>query len=246
MRVIGVIPARYRSSRFEGKPLAEILGKPMVQHVWERSRAASCLDDVVVATDDQRIYDAVDAFGGRAVLTASDHRSGTDRVAEAIAGDGADVIVNIQGDEPMIDPAMIAEVVAPFHSGRGAGVVTLKKEVFEDHEFSDPGVVKVVTDPAGWALYFTRSLVPYPRLRTRHFHVYEHLGLYAYSRECLLRLAALPVSPLEEIESLEQLRALENGIRILVVETACTDQSVSVDTLDDLERVRRILSRRSH
>src|SRR6476659_669387 len=144
MRVVGVIPARYRSSRFEGKPLAEILGKPMVQHVWERSRAASCLDDVVVATDDQRIYDAVDAFGGRAVLTASDHRSGTDRVAEAIAGDGADVIVNVQGDEPMIDPAMIAEVVAPFQSGRGAGVVTLKKEVFEDHEFSDPGVVKVV------------------------------------------------------------------------------------------------------
>jgi 3-deoxy-manno-octulosonate cytidylyltransferase (CMP-KDO synthetase) len=244
MRVIGVIPARYQSSRFEGKPLADILGKPMVQHVWEQSRAADCLDDVLVATDDQRIYDAVRAFGGQAVLTRSEHRSGTDRVAEAIAEYTADVVVNIQGDEPMIDPGMIAEVVAPFRSGLGAGIVTLKKEVFHQSEFADPGVVKVVTDPAGWALYFSRSLIPYARLRTPKFHVYEHLGLYAYQRECLLRLSALPVSPLEEIESLEQLRALENGIRIFVVKTACTSESVSVDTPEDLERVRTILSGR--
>jgi 3-deoxy-manno-octulosonate cytidylyltransferase (CMP-KDO synthetase) len=244
MRVIGVIPARYQSSRFEGKPLADILGKPMVQHVWERSRAADCLDEVLVATDDQRIYDAVRAFGGHAVLTRSEHRSGTDRVAEAIAQYAADVVVNIQGDEPMIDPAMIAEVVAPFRSGLGAGIVTLKKETLYESEFADPGVVKVVTDPAGWALYFSRSLIPYPRLRTPQFHVYEHLGLYAYTRDCLLRLSALPVSPLEEIESLEQLRALENGLRIFVVETACTSESVSVDTPEDLKRVRTILSER--
>jgi len=241
MRVIGVIPARYQSSRFEGKPLADILGKPMVQHVWERSRAADCLDEVLVATDDQRVFDIVRAFGGHAVLTKSEHRSGTDRVAEAIAGCAADIVVNIQGDEPMIAPEMIAEVVAPFRSGLGAGIVTLKKEVFHESEFADPGVVKVVTDAAGWALNFSRSLIPYPRLRTPQFHVYEHLGLYAYARESLLRLSTLPVSPLEEIESLEQLRALENGIRILVVETACTSESVSVDTPEDLERVRKIL-----
>jgi 3-deoxy-manno-octulosonate cytidylyltransferase (CMP-KDO synthetase) len=244
MRIVGVIPARFESSRFEGKPLADILGKPMVQRVWERSRGANCLDEVLVATDDQRIYDAVQAFGGRAVMTSSVHRSGTDRVAEAISGDPADVVVNIQGDEPMIDPAMIAEVVAPFRSGVGAGIVTLRKEVFEETQWADPGVVKVVVDSAGLALYFSRSLIPFPRSRTRGFHVYEHLGLYAYSRECLLRLTALPVSALEEVESLEQLRALENGIRIFVVETACTDESVSVDTPEDLERVRTILARR--
>ena len=245
MRVLGVIPARYRSSRLEGKPLADILGKPMVQHVWERAKAAECLDDVLVATDDERIHDAVRAFGGQVALTGTGHRSGTDRVAEAAAAFPADVVVNIQGDEPMIDPAMIAEVVAPFRAGSPAGMVTLKKEVFHESEFTDPGVVKVVTDPAGWALYFSRSLIPYLRLRTPHFHVYEHVGLYAYTRECLLRLAALPVSPLEEIESLEQLRALENGIRILVVETGCTSEAVSVDTPEDLERVRTIFSKRA-
>lgn len=161
MRVIGVIPARYQSSRFEGKPLANLLGKPMVQHVWERSRAASCLDEVFVATDDQRICDAVRAFGGRAVMTGSEHRSGTDRVAEAIAGDPADVVVNIQGDEPTVDPAMIAEVVAPFRSAPGVDIVTLKKEIFDQAEFADPGVVKVVADSAGWALYFSRSPIPF-------------------------------------------------------------------------------------
>jgi 3-deoxy-manno-octulosonate cytidylyltransferase (CMP-KDO synthetase) len=244
MHVLGVIPARYRSSRFEGKPLADILGKPMVQHVWERARAAGCLDELIVATDDERIRDAVIAFGGRAVMTSTEHHSGTDRAAEAACATAADVIVNIQGDEPMIEPAMIADVVRPFRDGSGACVVTLKKEVFQDSEFADPGVVKVVTDPAGWALYFSRSLIPYPRTRPQDFHVYEHVGLYAYTRECLLRLASLPVSTLEEIESLEQLRALENGIRILVVQTACRSEAVSVDTPEDLERVRTILAER--
>jgi len=241
VRVIGVIPARYQSSRFEGKPLADILGKPMVQHVWERSRAASCLDEVIVATDDQRIHDAVRAFGGTAMLTSTGHRSGTDRAAEAVAVLAADVIVNIQGDEPMIDPAMIAEVVTPFQRGALAGIVTLKKEVFHESEFADPGVVKVVTDPDSWALYFSRSLIPCPRQRTSRFHVYEHVGLYAYTRECLMRLAKLPVSALEEIEGLEQLRALENGIRILVIETARATEAVSVDTPEDLARVRRLM-----
>jgi 3-deoxy-manno-octulosonate cytidylyltransferase (CMP-KDO synthetase) len=241
MRVIGVIPARYESSRLAGKALADILGKPMVRHVYERARLARNLDEIVVATDDDRIRQIVAGFGARAIMTSAEHRSGTDRVAEAIGSDAAEIIVNIQGDEPMLDPLMLEEVVAPFRRGTCAGLVTLKKEVFHDHEFADPGVVKVTTDPRGMALYFSRSLIPYPRSRTPHFHVFEHVGVYAYTRECLLRFAALPVSPLEEIEGLEQLRALENGIPILVVETRSRVQSISVDTQADLERVREAL-----
>jgi 3-deoxy-manno-octulosonate cytidylyltransferase (CMP-KDO synthetase) len=241
MRIIGVIPARYKSSRLEGKPLADIHGKSMVQHVYERARRASCLDDIVVATDDERIRSTVESFGGTAVMTSADHRSGTDRVAEAVHGMDADVIVNIQGDEPMLDPAMLAEVVDPFRSGASAGVVTLKKRVMHESEFADPGVVKVVTDPAGYALYFSRSLIPYPRQRTPRFAVFEHLGLYAYTRSALMQLAELPPSELEEIESLEQLRALENGIRILVIETASRQEMLSVDTQADLERARELM-----
>jgi 3-deoxy-manno-octulosonate cytidylyltransferase (CMP-KDO synthetase) len=245
MRVTGVIPARYRSSRLEGKPLADIHGKPMIQHVYERARLARNLDHVLVATDDERIAGAVRNFGGNVVMTSAEHRSGTDRVAEAIAMDPADVVVNIQGDEPMLDPQMLEEVVAPFRRQTPARIVTLKKEVFGEQSFADPGVVKVVTDPRGVALYFSRSLIPYPRHRTAHFRVFEHLGVYAYTRDCLQMLAALPVSPLEEIESLEQLRALENGIPILVVETASRAQSISVDTQEDLERVREAFAERA-
>src|SRR5450759_1332831 len=241
MRVIGVIPARYKSSRLAGKPLADIHGKPMVQHVYERARLAKNLDDVLVATDDERIYRAVGDFGGKVVMTSTEHRSGTDRVAEAIASDPADVVVNVQGDEPMLDPQMLEEVVAPFRQGTSMGLVTLKKEVFHETEFTDPAVVKVVTDPNGVALYFSRSLIPYPRNRVAHFRVFEHVGIYAYTRECLLKLASLPVSPLAEVERLEQLRALENGIPILVVETRSQAQGISVDTQEDLERVRDAL-----
>jgi 3-deoxy-manno-octulosonate cytidylyltransferase (CMP-KDO synthetase) len=242
MRIIGVIPARYKSFRLEGKPLADILGKPMVQHVYERAKRASCLNEVVVATDDERIRSAVEKFGGTVVMTSADHRSGTDRVAEAIRNMDADVIVNIQGDEPMLDPAMLIELVDPFLAATDASVVTLKKRVLHESDFADPGVVKVVTDPAGYALYFSRSLIPYPRQRTPQFAVFEHLGLYAYSRDALMRLSELPPSALEEIESLEQLRALENGIRILVVETASRQEMLSVDTQADLERARELLS----
>jgi len=241
MRIIGVIPARYKSSRLEGKPLADIHGKSMVQHVYECAMRSTCLDEVVVATDDQRIFRVVESFGAKVVMTSVDHRSGTDRVAEAVRGMDADVIVNIQGDEPMLDPAMLAEVVDPFRSGASPDVVTLKKRVTHESEFADPGVVKVVTDPAGYALYFSRSLIPYPRQRTARFAVFEHLGLYAYTRSALMRLAGLPSSELEEIESLEQLRALENGIRILVIETASRREMLSVDTQADLERARELM-----
>jgi len=242
MRIVGVIPARYKSSRLEGKPLADINGKSMVQHVYERARRAASLDDVVVATDDERIRAVVEGFGGKVVMTSAEHRSGTDRVAEAVQSMDADVIVNIQGDEPMLDPAMLTELVDPFRKNAGADIVTLKKRVMHEGEFGDPGVVKVVTDPAGYALYFSRSLIPYPRQRTSKFAVFEHLGLYAYTRAALMRLAGLPPSELEEIESLEQLRALENGIRILVIETASRHEMLSVDTQADLDRARELMS----
>ncbi len=243
MRVIGVIPARYKSSRLEGKPLADIHGKTMLQHVYERARRAKNLDDVLIATDDRRIADAAVHFGAKVVMTSVDHRSGTDRVAEVVAADPADVIVNIQGDEPMLDPLMLEEVIAPFRERMGLQLVTLKKEVFHDSEFRDPGVVKVVTDSQGFAFYFSRSLIPYPQNKTPHFHVYEHIGVYAYSRHCLLQLSQLPVSPLEDVEGLEQLRALENGIPILVIETKSALETISVDTQIDLERVRIALQK---
>ncbi len=241
MHILGVIPARYKSTRLEGKVLADILGKPMIQHVYEKACRARCLDEVVVATDDDRVMTAVLKFGGKATMTSASHQSGGDRAAEVAAGSKADVVVNIQGDEPMLDPLMIEEVVAPFQTGTDAGTVTIKKRVTEEEDFDDPNVVKVVTDQDGFALYFSRSLIPYPQRQTQHFEVFEHLGLYAYTRECLLHISGLAQSKLEEIESLEQLRALENGIRILVVETRCEGEVLSVDTQADLDRVRSIL-----
>ncbi len=241
MRVIGVIPARYESTRLAGKPLADIHGKPMIQHVYEAARRAQTLDSVVAATDDQRIMDAVHAFGGEAVMTSRSHACGTERVAEAAGGSGAAIIVNIQGDEPLIDPKMIDECVEALRQSGGAGVSTIVKQIGEEG-YEDRAVVKVVRDLRGRALYFSRSLVPFPRYRVAEFVVFEHIGLYAYTAECLQELSRLPQTPLERVEGLEQLRALENGMVIQAAETRCTGELVSVDTQEDLERVRKILS----
>ena len=244
MKVLGVIPARYKSTRLPAKPLADILGKPMVQHVYENAKRAVHLDSVVVATEDERIFAAVKAFGGMVVMTSPDHLSGTDRVAEVAAGSDAAIVVNIQGDEPLLEPAMIDECVQALKgelSDSNVGMSTVVKRVGEEG-FHDPGVVKLVKDVRGRALYFSRSLIPYPRVRTEAFGVFEHVGLYAYTKDCLRRLSKLPPGYLEQIESLEQLRALENGISIQVVETKCVGELVSVDTQADLERVRQILS----
>ncbi|MBV8818058.1 MAG: 3-deoxy-manno-octulosonate cytidylyltransferase [Acidobacteriaceae bacterium] len=241
MKALGVIPARYQSSRFPGKPLADLLGKPMIQHVYEAAKKSRTLTSVVVATDDERIADVVRTFDGEVVITRSDHASGTDRVAEVARHCDTQALVNIQGDEPLIDPVMIDECLRALPS---SGMSTLMKAVSEE-SFADPGVVQVVSGLSARALYFSRSLIPYPRTRTHHFAVYEHIGLYAYTRDCLLRLAALPPTPLEQIEGLEQLRALENGIDIQVVETKCGGELVSVDTPEDVERVREILAART-
>jgi 3-deoxy-manno-octulosonate cytidylyltransferase (CMP-KDO synthetase) len=243
MKALGVIPARFQSSRLEGKPLADIAGKPMIQRVYEIAKQAPSLQDVIVATDDARIADVVRTFGGNVTMTSPHHASGTDRVAEIAASSDAEIFVNIQGDEPLLDPRMIDECVEALVAHYGVGMATVMKRVGEE-AYADPGVVKVVTDTRGRALYFSRSPIPYPRTVTADYAVHEHLGLYAYTKDCLLRLATLEPTRLEKIEGLEQLRALENGIAIQVVETACTGELVSVDTLEDLEKVRRIFARR--
>jgi 3-deoxy-manno-octulosonate cytidylyltransferase (CMP-KDO synthetase) len=241
MKALGVIPARYSSSRLPGKPLKDLLGKPMIQYVYEAALKAESLSSVVVATDDERIVTAVRGFGGEVVMTKADHPSGTDRVSEVAAHRDVEAIVNIQGDEPLLDPLMIDECLQALANSDGAVLSTLKKSVGEE-AYQDPGVVKVVCDLRGRALYFSRSLVPYPRTKTAAFAVYEHVGIYAYTKDCLLKLSALPPTPLEQIEGLEQLRALENGIAIQVAETRCTGELISVDTAEDLEKVRLILA----
>lgn len=244
MRIVGVIPARYGSTRLEGKPLVDIHGKPMVQYVYECARKSRCLDEVLIATDDVRIRDAVEGFGGKVVMTSPAHLTGTDRVAEAVRDLNVDIIVNVQGDEPLLEPILIDECVEPLRRDASGQMATVMKRIDKESAFGDPAVVKVVRDLAGRALYFSRSLVPFPRNRTQDFKVYEHIGIYAFTKDCLLGFSKLSPTPLERIEGLEQLRALENGIPIQVVETQCECELVSVDTPADLERVRCILARR--
>lgn len=245
-RVVGIIPARYGSTRLPGKPLRTILDKSMIQHVYERCARADAIDELVVATDDARILEAVAAFGGRAVMTRPEHASGTDRLAEAVSALEADIIVNIQGDQPFFDPAMIHEVVAPLQEDATLEVATLRYPITHEPDLHDFGVVKVVTNRAGDALYFSRSLIPYPRQKVPH-NVYEHVGLYAYRKATLLRLAKLPMTELEEVESLEQLRWLEHGVRIRVPVSQCPDRAFSgfsVDTPEDLARAEAMLRER--
>jgi len=242
MEVIGVIPARYASSRYEGKVLADIHGKPMVQHVYERALRSKSLERVLVATEDDRVVQAVRRFGGEAVLTKPTHVCGTDRVAEAVRELDVRLIVNIQGDEPMLEPEMVDEVVALLRSNPDAGLATLVRPVDREEDFANPGVVKVVTDECGMALYFSRSLIPYPRFRTPAFRVFDHIGIYGYTKDALMRFASLAPSSLELIEGLEQLRALEHRIPVAVRQTRCRADGACVDTAEDLERVRALLA----
>lgn len=247
MGVTVIIPARYASTRFPGKPLAELCGKPMVQWVYERSSLCEAVDKVIVATDDQRIANAVKAFGGDVVMTRAAHATGTDRLAEVAEGLDDELIVNVQGDEPLIDPAMIHAAVAPLLNDQSIPMGTLRTPLTSLDEFRNPNVVKVVTDRAGFALYFSRAPIPYPRdfaeqleQRWSELATAKHVGLYVYRRSFLLDYPHLPKTPLEEQECLEQLRALEHGYRIHVATTDLVGQGV--DTPADLERVRAILS----
>ena len=245
LKSIAIIPARFESTRFPGKPLVTIAHKTMIQHVYERSLQAKSVAEVIVATDDARILQAVQAFGGQARMTSPLHRSGTDRVAEVAALSDADVIVNVQGDEPLIDPEALDAVVEPFQADPSLMISTLSVDG-TDGELDNPNVVKVVVDHDGFALYFSRSAIPFfrdasPGQRERRRFL-KHVGLYAYRRTFLTRLASLKESYLEKSEALEQLRFLENGYRIKVVNT--TYQSLAVDTPEDLERVNAYIKER--
>lgn len=243
MRVVGVIPARYGSTRLEGKPLKDICGKPMIQRVYEAAEQATLLDALYVATDDQRIVEAVESFGGNARLTSAQHKTGTDRVAEVALALDAEIVVNVQGDEPLLKAAMIDEVIQPMIDEPDLPMSTLCVPIHTEEELNNPHVVKVVFDQAGNALYFSRSCVPYPHKRER-FQAYEHLGLYAYRKAFLMTYVAMPQSRLEVTESLEQLRVLEAGYKMKVVVSAHPYDGVSVDTPEDLEIVRRIVHTR--
>jgi 3-deoxy-manno-octulosonate cytidylyltransferase (CMP-KDO synthetase) len=245
MRITALIPARFASTRFEGKALADIQGKPMVQHVYERAARAGLVSEVIVATDDERIAAAVKAFGGRVEMTAQTHETGTDRLAEVAARIDSDIIVNVQGDEPLIEPAMIDEAIRPLTLDSSIKMGTLKTRIKTLHDFLSPNVVKVITDRDGFALYFSRSPLPNFRdkwndLKDEAFEsgrllCYKHIGIYVYRRDFLLQFAKMSPTYLEMAEKLEQLRALENGFRIKVEETKY--ESIGVDTPADLEKV---------
>jgi 3-deoxy-manno-octulosonate cytidylyltransferase (CMP-KDO synthetase) len=214
----------------------------MIEHVYRRAAAARSIAAVVVATDDERIHRAVLAFGGDSRMTSPAHQSGTDRIAEVAAALQCDLVVNVQGDEPLINPAMIDEAVAPFAADAALMMSTLRRRIDADGETHDPNVTKVVVDREGCAMYFSRAPIPFARRDCPPAPVWRHVGLYVYRRDCLLWLASLPPTAMERSEALEQLRALEYGIRIKAVETSF--DSIGVDTPADLERVRAILSAR--
>ena len=241
-KVICIIPARYESKRFPGKPLADLCGRPMIQHVYERVIAASSVSWAAVATDDERIFSAVQRFGGNAVMTSPLHRSGTDRIAEAVSGLGLkdeDVVVNIQGDQPLFVSSQIDEVAQPLLDAPDLSIATLIYRIVREEEIHHPNAVKVVFDRHHFALYFSRSTIPHVRDEGEAASYYKHHGIYAYRREFLSLFTTLEEGVLERLEKLEQLRALEHGFRIKVVETL--HDSVEVDTPEELQRVREIL-----
>jgi len=242
---VAIIPARYQSTRLPGKALADIAGRPLIEHVYRRAASARLVARVIVATDDRRIADAVEAFGGEARMTSVSHESGTDRLAEVAESLDADLIVNVQGDEPLLAPDTIDAAVSAFAEAAADNaprleMSTLRRRITDPAELQNPHVTKVVVDADGFAMYFSRAPIPFTRAGQPAVAAWAHIGLYVYRRETLLRLASLPPTPLERSEALEQLRALEHGIRIKAVATA--HQTIGVDTPDDLERVRALLA----
>jgi len=255
MSVVAIIPARFGSTRLPGKPLAQIGGRPMIQHVYESAAKAKVLDRVIVATDDRRIEAAVKGFGGEVMMTSADHASGTDRLAEVARRIKAELLVNVQGDLPFISARTIALAVQPLRRYRDIPMATVCTAIYDEGEWRNPNIVKVVTDKARLALFFTRAAIPFGRNHSvdpsgkkivqrnkRRLWGYRHLGLYVYRREFLLKFSRLRPTALEQIESLEQLRALENGYRVYVAQV--DERSVEVDTPADLLRAENYLKRR--
>ncbi len=239
--IVGILPARWGSTRFPGKPLHRLIGKPLIQHVWERCLGCKMLDRVVIATDDERIREAALDFGAEVILTSPDHPTGTDRIAEAAAAiPEATHVINIQGDEPLIDPALIDELARAMTSDAALPMVTAANPVDDEAAYLDPNVVKVVLDLTGHALYFSRSPLPYRRTTPDRLQIYRHKGIYGYRRDFLETFITWPPSPLEQAESLEQLRALENGARIKVIIT--DDDSIGLDTPAQAPLIESLLS----
>jgi 3-deoxy-manno-octulosonate cytidylyltransferase (CMP-KDO synthetase) len=241
--VVVVIPARYGSTRLPGKPLVSLAGKPMIQRVYQRAKMAERIDQVIVATDDERIVKAVEGFGGQARMTRGDHRTGTERVAEVAAHVEGDVFVNVQGDEPLLDPAAVDTAVGALLEEPAASISTVATPIKTPGDIMDPNVVKTVLDFDGNALYFSRAPIPWVRdmaskIQVRHL---KHLGLYVFQREALLEYPTLPQGELERIEQLEQLRWLENGWKIRVAEVE--HDAVSVDVPEDVARVEKLLQK---
>lgn len=241
MNVIGVIPARYSSSRFEGKVLQDILGKPMIQHVWEKAKQAKVLDEVIIACDDQRIADACAGFGAKVVLTAKAHTCGTDRIIEVINPLEVKIVVNIQADEPLVQPIMIDSLARTLIDNEKISMASLIKKIENPEEINDPGVVKVVADKNNFALYFSRAAIPYYPLNSEISQpvYYKHIGLYSYTKDFLFIYKNLPVSRLEKTEKLEQLRVLDEGYKIKLIETKY--ETIGVDTPQDLEKLKEYM-----
>jgi 3-deoxy-manno-octulosonate cytidylyltransferase (CMP-KDO synthetase) len=240
MQTAAIIPSRYASTRLPGKPLLDIAGKPMIQRVCEAASRARLIDRVIVATDDRRIFEAVQRFGGEVVLTAAHHRSGTDRIAEVAEHLPCDIVVNLQGDEPLMDPGLIDQVVRAVRDNPDIYMASAQTPIRRSEDRSNPNIVKVVTDRNGFALYFSRSPIPCPfSANEAETMGFRHIGIYVYRKEFLMQLVALAPSPLEQQERLEQLRVLENGYRIRLVTTGY--DAPGVDTPEDLEKVRKKL-----
>jgi 3-deoxy-manno-octulosonate cytidylyltransferase (CMP-KDO synthetase) len=249
MKISAVIPARHGSTRFEGKPLADILGKPMIQYVYERVHQSKLIDEVIVATDDQRISEAVKSFGGKAIMTSPTHSTGTDRVAEVAKKLKSEIIVNVQGDEPLIKGNIIDKAIRPLLTDDTLQMATLMTRIDEVRDWLNPHIVKVVVDQKNFALYFSRSPIPFPRdlnigrLESHPFgtnrplpkRVFKHIGVYVFRRKFLLRFSKMKPTPLEKLEKLEQLRALENGYPIKI--TLVDYEPICVDTPEDLQKV---------
>ena len=238
MEAVGIIPARYGSTRFEGKLLADFCGKPVIQHTWENAKKSKSIDDLIVATDDKRIYNVAKGFGANVVYTSVAHKSGSDRLTEVAASIDAKIIVNIQADEPLLATSMIDDVVGAISKDKTLVMATLCHKINNAAEIQDPNVVKVVFDRFGLALYFSRSPIPYERMgsddKLQNIDYYKHIGIYAYAKDFLFTFKSLPQSRLEKTEKLEQLRVLENGYRIKVIETKF--DTIGIDTPEDLEK----------
>jgi 3-deoxy-manno-octulosonate cytidylyltransferase (CMP-KDO synthetase) len=242
MQITAIIPCRYASKRLEGKPLIPILGKPMIQWVYERAKQVALLNDVVVATDDERIRACVQGFGGQVLMTSAEHRSGSDRAAEAarvLCMEDEDIVINIQGDQPALDSRSLPEVVAPLQDDKDLVMSTLVRKMTDSAEMRNPNDVKCVFDKDGFALYFSRALIPFNRDASPAMAVFKHVGIYAYRKRFLDRFNSLPTGRLETIEKLEQLRVIEHGYPIKVVETS--HDSKAVDTPEDVAGIEAIL-----